>query len=125
MTSSRRLVLSGALMASTLMALPAFAHDLYESDQIDREFRQQHERIEQGIRTRELTFRETEMLRNEQTRIAAMIARARIDGRIDPFERREIVAAQANASKHIFAEKHDVEVSAPRRRFGWWHRAMW
>ena len=125
MSSSRSLVLSAVLAASTLAALPAFAHDIADSDAIDREFRSQHDRIEQGIRTRELTYRETAMLRTEQNKIAQMIARARLDGRIDPYERREIVAAQAAASKHIYAEKHDVEVAAPARRFGWWHRVMW
>lgn len=125
MSLSRNLVLSTVLATSALMAMPAFAHDISEADAIDREFRSQHERIEQGIRSRELTFRETSMLRTEQNKIAALISRARLDGRIDPYERREIVAAQAIASKHIYAEKHDAEVAAPARRFSWWHRVGW
>ena len=125
MSSSRPLVLSFVLAAVTLGTLPALAHDVGYGDAIDREFSNQHDLIEQGIRSRELTYHETAMLRSEQSNIAALIARARLDGRIDPFERREIVAAQAVASKHITIEKHDTEVAAPARRFGWWHRVMW
>jgi hypothetical protein len=125
MSSSRTLLSSLVMAASTIAALPTFAHGIDDGDAIDREFRSQRDRIEQGIRTRALTFGETTRLRSEQNKIATMIARARLDGRIDPYERREIVAAQAIASKHIYAEKHDSEAVAPPRRVGWWHRVGW
>ena len=119
MSSPRMIALSALIAASTLMAAPAFAHDAIET-----EFNSQQERIEQGIRTRRLTFKEAGMLRGEQDKIANMIARARRDGRIDPYERREIERAQAVASRHIYAEKHDAEVAPAQqpRRWGWWHR---
>ena len=122
MISPRMIAASLALAVSTLAA-PAFAD--YTS--IDAEFHSQRARIEQGIRSGQITRHEAAGLRAEQDRIAHMIARARVDGRVDPYERREIEQAQAAASRHIYAEKHDSEivrtVEAPRHRF--WHRPYW
>ena len=100
------------LVASTAIAAPAFA-----ANGIDATFFEQKERIEQGIRSGALTGREAVMLRSEQTRIANMIARARIhgNGAIPAYERRQIERAQSVASRHIFAEKHDAEVRPSRR----------
>ena len=119
MTSPRMIAISTLIAAFTLMAAPAFAHDA-----IEVEFNSQQARIEQGIRTRQLTFREAALLRGEQDKIATMIARARRDGHIDSYERREIERAQAVASRHIYAEKHDAEVAPAQqpRRWGWWNR---
>ena len=123
MTSPRMIAASLALAVSTLVAAPAFAD--YTS--IDAEFQSQRTRIEQGIRSRQITHHEADVLRAEQDHIARLIARARSDGRVDPYERREIEQAQAAASRHIYAEKHDAEVArpvdAPRHRF--WHRPYW
>ncbi len=114
MTSTRSMTFSLALALIPLAALPAAA------DSFDVEARTQHERIENGIRNGSLTYREAATLREEQHRITRMIVRAREDGRVDHYERREIARAQAEASAHIHREKHDAEV-APRR-YGWWHR---
>jgi uncharacterized membrane protein YebE (DUF533 family) len=119
MTSPRMIAASLALAASTLIAAPAFA---YEGTGIAREFSAQQTRIEQGVRSGRLTYREAAILRGEQDRIAGMIARARRDGFIDRHERSEIERAQASASQHIYAEKHDRQAAPHPRRFGWWHR---
>ena len=114
MMSTRSMTFSLALALIPLAALPAAA------DSFDVEARAQHERIESGIRNGSLTYREAATLREEQHRITRMIVRAREDGRVDPYERREIERAQVQASAHIYREKHDAEV-APRR-YGWWQR---
>jgi uncharacterized membrane protein YebE (DUF533 family) len=105
-----------ALAASTLVAAPAIAGEF------DAEQARQQDRIARGISSGQLTRSEVRQLETEQDRIANMISRAKRDGRIDPYERAEITRAQAAASSHIRAEKHDPEVQ-PRRRWGWWHRA--
>ena len=96
-------------------AVPAFAAD------IDDVRVRQQERIREGFRSGQLTRHELVNLEQEQSRIDGLIRRARADGRIDPYERREIEDAQAVASRHIFAEKHDVETRR-HHRWGWWHR---
>ena len=127
MSAPRTIALAIVLAASTLAAVPSFAHDNWSS--VEVEFQNQNERIEQGIRSRQLTRHETAILRAEQDKIAQMIARARLDGRIDPYERREIEKAQAIASKHIYVEKHDGEVAearpVARPGYGFWHRPHW
>jgi uncharacterized membrane protein YebE (DUF533 family) len=112
MTSPR--LIAAVLAATTLTALPAFA------DSFDAEFNAQQERIARGVRSGQLNRSEVATLRAEQDRIQYMIHNARRDGRVNPYERREIERAQAAASQHIYAEKHDADVSP--RRYGWWHR---
>lgn len=112
MTTPRLLAAALILAASTAVSAPAFA-----ADGIDATFFEQKGRIEQGIRSGALTEREAVMLRSEQSRIANMIARARIhgNGRIYATERSQIERAQAAASRHIYAEKHDRKVRPSRR----------
>lgn len=123
MISPRLIAAAIALATVTAAAAPAFA---YESA-IEAEFQAQHDRIERGIRSGAITRREAIELRSEQDRIARMIARARFDGRVDPYERREIEQAQAIASRQIYAEKHDADVAGPvvRHGYGFWHRPRW
>jgi len=105
----KRMILASAALLVT--ATGAFA------DRIDeRQFRQHH-RIEDGIRSGALTWREASQLRAEQMRIGRMIRIARSDGYISPREAREIEAAQDTASRYIFAEKHDRDTRGQRR---WW-----
>jgi hypothetical protein len=110
MTKTR--IIAAALVLSAL-SVPALA------DNQDR-------RINQGIRSGELTRSEAASLKAEQARIDALEARARRDGRIDPYERQEIARARENASRHIYAEKHDNEKAGHGGRgyngYRWWNR---
>lgn len=112
MISIRPLTLSLALAVSALAALPATAADGYNYGG-----RSQNERIENGIRNGSLTKKEAADLRDEQRRISERIERARRDGRVDYFERQEIARLKAQASRHIYQEKHDND-SAKRRYSG-------
>ncbi len=118
MIYTRNLAAAFVVAASTLIAAPAFA----DIGNVNAEFRSQNERIARGVRNGSLTRNEVVSLRAEQDRIARLIERARRDGRVDRFELREIEGAQAVASRHIYAEKHDADAQ-PQRRYGWWHRA--
>jgi hypothetical protein len=108
MTKTR--IIAAALVLSAL-SVPALA------DNQDR-------RINQGIRSGELTRSEATSLRAEQARIDALEARARRDGRVDPYERQEIARARQNASRNIYAEKHDRESArhGGYRPYRWWNR---
>jgi uncharacterized membrane protein YebE (DUF533 family) len=108
MTKTR--IIAAALVLSAL-SVPALANS-------------QQDRINQGIRSGELTRSEVASLRAEQARIAALEDRARRDGRIDPHERREIERARQNASRNIYAEKHDGEKAGNGgyRPYRWWNR---
>src|SRR6185503_10602864 len=69
------------------------AHDFERRDAIN------NRRIEQGIRTGQLTPREAWRLRAQQARIERMEARARWDGVIDGRERARIEFAQNDLSR--------------------------
>lgn len=107
-----RSLLGTAAMLTAFVAGPAFA------DSIDRHQYNQQKRIEQGVRSGQLTRHEAQKLEAEQARIAAMERRAKSDGHVDPWERRQIGKAQAHASRDIYREKHDGE---GRWRRWWWH----
>jgi hypothetical protein len=68
-----------------------------------------NERIEQGIRTGQLTPREVAKLRARQADIERMEARARRDGVISERERARIEVAQNELSRRIRFEKHDPQ----------------
>ncbi len=66
-----------------------------------------NERIEQGIRSGQLTPREVARLRQRQAEIERMEARARRDGVITERERARIEIAQNDLSRLIRYEKHN------------------
>lgn len=66
-----------------------------------------NERIEQGIRSGQITPREAARLRHRQAEIERLEARARRDGVITERERARIGVAQNDLSRLIRSEKHD------------------
>ena len=69
-----------------------------------------NERIEQGIRSGQITPREARRLREQQARIERMEERARRDGVVTERERERIEIAQNELSRAIRFEKHDAQV---------------
>lgn len=69
--------------------------------------RNQHKRIEQGVRTGKLTPIEARQLKVQQQRIALLKRRAMADGFISARERMMIRNAEKNANVAIFNQKHD------------------
>jgi hypothetical protein len=68
----------------------------------------QERRIAQGVRSGELTRRETRRLAAEQARIAALEARARRSGGEFTARERARVQRELNqSSRHIYRQKHD------------------
>jgi uncharacterized membrane protein YebE (DUF533 family) len=102
--------------AATLVAATSIA----QADYIDRRQSNQAYRIEQGVRSGQLSRHETARLKAEQERIAAMERAAKRDGYVSPYERARINDAQNHASRHIYLDKHDGE-----RRWRRWHRWSW
>lgn len=123
MTTVNKFAAAVLLVGSSLAATPVLA------DEIDGRQARQIERIQQGVRSGQLTRYEAHGLIAEQRRIAEMERRAKRDGHVDRFERREIDAAQDRANRHIFAEKHDGD-ARPRNGYGprqgyWGYRRWW
>ncbi len=96
-------IFSKGLLVAVLglgMALPAVADAGYNRDR-DRSYNQ-HKRIEEGIRSGELTREEVRILRREQRKIGQMRRDFLRDGRITKWERKVLVNNLNRASKHIY-----------------------
>jgi hypothetical protein len=95
-------LLAGMLVgAATLTAaLPAEAR-------INQRQRHEQSRIYHGVRSGQLTARETYRLEREQAHIARYEARSRADGGLSYRERYRIERMQDRASRDIYRQRHD------------------
>jgi len=87
------------------LSLPAFAQ--MTTPQIDQRQDRQERRIEQGVRSGELTPRETARLERGQARIREMERRALADGHISRRERAAIDREQTRQNQLIAQLKHN------------------
>jgi hypothetical protein len=74
---------------------------------INRSEHREQVRIHQGVRSGELTRRETRRLEAEQARIRVDERFARADGTITPRERARLNNERRHASRDIYRQKHD------------------
>ena len=108
-------ILSLATLALIATTAVASAND----NRIDRRESIQERRIQEGVRSGDITRREYRQLEAEQARIRSMEREAKRDGRVDRREAAAIERAQDAASRHIAQERHDSE------RRGYWGRRWW
>jgi uncharacterized protein HemX len=71
----------------------------------------QQARIEQGVKSGELTKGETQHLEKEQAKIQSDKEKAKADGKVTPKERRKIKREQNKASRDIKRLKHNDNTS--------------
>ena len=69
----------------------------------------QHDRITQGVRSGELTRRETRRLAEEQRDIRQLERGYKSDGTLTTAERRDLHHEQNQASREIWQQKHDAQ----------------
>jgi hypothetical protein len=94
------------LLGVAVCATPALAHEKKPS--INRVEHRQQVRIQQGIRSGELTRPEAARLEAEQARIRVQERFQRRDGGgLTLKERRDLSKDLHNASHHIYNQKHD------------------
>ena len=70
----------------------------------------QQKRIGQGVKSGELTRRETARLEAGQSKVNAAEARAGKDGHVGAAEQKGIQAREDHQGKKIHKEKHDAQV---------------
>lgn len=116
MTKKLAILAAVAVAAVTSAITPAFAQ--YAGDRIDARQNNQARRIDNGLRNGALTPAEAARLAHQQREIAAAERAAKSDGRLTPGERAYLEAKQNQASRNIYAEKHDRQgLHRP-----WWKR---
>ena len=95
----------------TMVALAVAALPFYAAAQsrIDQRQENQQKRIDQGVKSGQLTDKEAARLQKGQQRVQKMEDKARADGKITPEERRRIERAQDRESKNIQRESTDKQ----------------
>src|SRR5438874_13718642 len=79
---------------------------------VQRDVNQQN-RIEQGLKSGELTTREAAKLEREESRVERDQARAMQDGKLSPAEKARLAREQNKVSRDIYREKHDAQKGNP------------
>src|SRR5437868_1172885 len=75
---------------------------------VQRDVNQQN-RIEQGLKSGELTTREAAKLERGESRVDRAEARAGADGKVSAKEQRRIQRRENRESARIYREKHDAQ----------------
>jgi len=94
------------LSASAVYAGPT------EDPGIQKREQNQEKRIDQGVKSGELTPGEAGRLEREQARIKQDEARMKSDGKLTPKERKKLEREQNKASKDIYKKKHNKKKAA-------------
>jgi hypothetical protein len=92
------------VMLATVLSASAFAQN---SRGIDRRQHEQRDRIQQGVRSGELTRREANRLRHDQFQIRRLERRAEADGVLTARERFRINRNLNESSRDIRRLKHN------------------
>jgi hypothetical protein len=95
------------LMGALVIAAGGAALAQPATSRIDQREANQEKRIQQGVKSGELTPRETTRLQAGQGRIQKAETMAKADGKVTPRERERIEHMQNHASRDIKREKHD------------------
>jgi hypothetical protein len=121
MLKNRKLLLTGTALAmgGAGVSMPAATAGIY--DRVDLRRAEQAQRIQQGIRSGELTRFEAAKLKTQQAHIRHLERKTERDGRNTRSERARINAAQNASSRSIYAEQHGSQDCNRRfgKRYGW------
>jgi Skp family chaperone for outer membrane proteins len=109
---SRRLLMklktTLAAIIFTAFALPALAQTPAPATAgVDKRQAAQQQRIDQGVKSGELTNKEAARMEKGQERVQKMEDKAKADGKVTAKEREHLQKAQNTESKKIYKEKHD------------------
>ncbi len=78
---------------------------------VNQRQRNQQARIHQGVKSGQLTPRESRRLEAQQRKIQADKMAAKSDGKVTPAERRHLRREQNRASRNIYRLKHNARKS--------------
>jgi hypothetical protein len=110
MKRTSQVVLALGLMI-TLLSFAAVAGATPVTPRADRRELRQDRRIEQGVKSGELTRGETRRLVRGEARVDRVEARAKRDGVVTRSERRHIQRSLNHESRRIHRLKHNARVS--------------
>lgn len=103
--------LTALALAASLLSTAAFADTVAEQDQ-QRDVNQQA-RIEQGLKSGELSTREAGQLERDEQHVDRMEAHDLRNGSVSPGEQARLNAAENKTSTAIYADKHNATMGNP------------
>lgn len=107
-------IFAGAAALVFIMSAASYAQNGCRQRGVNARQQNQRQRIGQGIRSGELTYREANRLIGEERRINAQEARFRESGDgLSPRERARIESELSHVSKQIYNQKHDGQDRTP------------
>ena len=101
------------LVSAVLIALPLAAAAGTRDPGVNQRQHNQQQRIQQGVKSGELTRGETRRLETEQRHIRHEEARYKSDGQLTRAERADLQHDLNRSSRHIYNQKHDGEARPP------------
>ena len=102
---------SMSILAVTLaaaFALPAHSQTT-STPRVDKRQQNQQQRIDQGVKSGQLTEKEAARLQKGQARVQKMEDKAAADGKVTAKERRRIEHTQDQQSRRIAKQRHDKQ----------------
>jgi len=91
----------------TAVAIPAFAQTAPATPRVDQRQANQEQRIEQGVKSGQLTTKEAARLEKGQEHVQKVEDKAKADGTVTKKERARIHQAENVQNRHIAKQKHD------------------
>jgi hypothetical protein len=105
---------AGALTLVALLATPLTAlAQSNETPVLDKREANQQKRIDQGVRSGQLTPRETANLEAREAKLNADEAKAKADGVVTRKERARLQSEANRDSRKIFRKKHNARTTSP------------
>ncbi len=92
--------------AALLMATAAYAAPT-DDPGIQKREQNQEKRIDQGVKSGQLTPREAGKLEGQQAKVQQNESRMKSDGKLTRKERRKLTKEQNRASRNIYRKKHN------------------
>jgi hypothetical protein len=96
-----------AIAAAMIFTVSAYAQTA--TPNIDQRQANQEKRIEQGVKSGELTAKETARLENREAKLQADKQKAKADGVVTKKERAKLQHEANRDSKAIYRQKHDAQ----------------
>src|SRR4051812_21852305 len=109
---STEMNIASKLIAVAFVAMPVAGLAQSTASEVQRNINQQ-QRIEQGLKSGELTTTEASRLEREQSQVNRMESRALKDGTLSDTEKARIKGAQDRVSRDIYTQKHDAQKGDP------------
>lgn len=102
-----------SILLTTTFILALSIVSLANTPGINRRERHQQQRIVRGLRSGELTIRETARLEHQQASIRRFERRAKSDGNLSWRERQRLDNRLDRANRNIYRQKHDGQDRNP------------